>query len=93
MEVSRSSVDIHLEAGKTRPSIDPTTAILSIIREVARNFELDEGAVRIVPIDIIRDSVRSRGYSDTQLQSCLVAFDECNIWSVSSDGTTLKIFN
>jgi hypothetical protein len=40
-------------------------------------------------LDLIRQRVRRRGYSDEQLQRCLVDFDTFNVWRVSSDGTDL----
>lgn len=91
MEVSRSSVDIHFDRVKPRET-DPTTRILGLVRDLSRSLEVEDG-VRSVPMDLIRETVRSRGFSDEQLQQCLVAFDQCNIWTVSQDGTTLKIFN
>lgn len=92
MEVSRSSVDIHLDRQRPREA-DPVARILSLVRNLARNVSEDESKARTLSMDVIRESVRGAGFSDEQLQQCLVAFDQCNIWSISSDGTALKIFN
>lgn len=91
MEVSRSSVDIHLDRIKPRES-DPTTRILGLVRDLSRSVSPEDG-VRGVPMDVIRDTVRTHGFTDEQLQQCLVALDQCNIWTISPDGTTLKIFD
>lgn len=91
MDVSRSSVDIHLDTkGRAggRTKTDPISAILTLIRDLSETFE-----GRVVPMDRVRDAVRGRGFTDQQLQQCLVAFDECHIWSLSPDGTSLRIFN
>lgn len=91
MDVSRSSVDLHLERGRPR-EMDPVTRILGLIRDLSHGQQSADG-VRHVPMDVIRERVRTAGFSDAQLQQCLVAFDQCNIWTVSPDGTSLKIFN
>jgi DNA replication licensing factor MCM7 len=84
MEVSRCSVDIHLD--RHNGVIDPTTRILALVRELTRGEPS-------VSMEVVRDAVRARGFTDTQLQECLVAFDQCNIWSLSPDGTTLRILD
>lgn len=98
MEVSRSSVDIHLERGKSRDS-DPISKILSIIRDLSHHHHhhqhptSDDSGAKSLPMDLVRDTVRGKGFSDEQLQQCLVAFDQCNIWSLNAEGTELRIFN
>lgn len=91
MDISRSSVDLHLERARPKDN-DPTTRILGLVRELS-NAQANTDGVRMVPMDIIRERVRGAGFSDEQLQQCLVAFDQCNIWTVSADGTILKVFN
>lgn len=98
MQISRTSVDVHLDRAslaRRRHQADPTSQIMALIRDLAREQgELDEeNGVRIVSMDRVRDLVKTRGFTDQQLQQCLVAFDECHIWSLSPDGTRLRIFN
>lgn len=108
MECSRSSIDIHLDSrssSQTRKgSQDPTTKILSLIRDLASAYENAttttattgagaSGGARTVPMDLVREHIRTRGFTDDQLQQCLVAFDQCNIWSLTADGCNLRIFN
>lgn len=112
MECSRSSIDIHLDSrsSQTRKggSQDPTTKILSLIRDLASAYENatttttnanastatgPSGGARTVPMDLVREHIRTRGFTDDQLQQCLVAFDQCNIWSLTADGCNLRIFN
>lgn len=95
MELSRSSVDVHLDRMSRggRAEGDPITKILSLIRDLSLAIDADASGVRSVPMDLIREQIRGRGFSDEHLQHSLIAFDQCNIWSVSPDGTTLKIFN
>lgn len=47
----------------------------------------------ILPMDLIRDRAHQAGFSDEQLQRCLIDFDEANVWNVTEDGTALKIIN
>ena len=44
-------------------------------------------------MDLIRDRAHQAGFSDEQLQRCLIDFDEANVWNVTEDGTALKIIN
>lgn len=105
MECSRNSIDVHLDSQSShrKSHQDPTTKILSLIRDLASAYEnatsttgstgADTGAARTVPMDLVREHIRTRGFSDDQLQQCLVAFDQCNIWSLTPDGCNLRIFN
>lgn len=110
MDVSRASVDVHLDerASRARAENEPITRILALIRDMAHAVEPDfvptgsstsdhrkslSSASHSVPMDAIREQVRANGFTDEQLQQCLVAFDQCNIWTISQDGTRLRIFN
>lgn len=103
MEVSRSSIDVHLDrsSARNRQSADPVSQIVALIRELARELDCkpddnsnnDDGGCRVVPMDRVRELIRGRGFTDQQLQQCLVALDECHVWSLSPDGVTLRIFN
>lgn len=109
VDVSRASIDIHLAAaaaglGKGSDSrstlADPLTRCLSLIRDLAAVYEGPEGSgltstesIRVLPMSMVRERVKASGFSDEHLQQCLVTFDQCNIWSISEDGTLLSIFN
>lgn len=71
---------------------DPVTRIYALIRDLANSpTAMDTDNAKQVPMDTIRELVRSRGFTDEQLQQCLQEFDQCNIWSAA--GNTLKIYN
>jgi DNA replication licensing factor MCM7 len=95
MEVSRASVDCHLErSARARVEGDPLTRIYALIRDLAaRSPAAADGAPKELPMDAIRELVRARNFSEEQLQACLAEFDQCNIWALSPGGASLKIYN
>ena len=95
MEVSRSSVDIHMDRSHRNGGIaeNPLGKILALIRDLSLQVEEVDENGRRVSMDAIRDAVHARGFTDSQLQQCLVSFDELNIWHVAPDGRSLLVYN
>jgi DNA replication licensing factor MCM7 len=95
IEVSRSSVDTHLDrAARHKVEGDPSTRIFALIRDLARaTGAVDDGSAKTLPMESVLELVRARGFSEEQLQQCLAEFDQCNIWSLAPNGATLKIYN
>lgn len=95
IDISRSSVDSHLDkTARSKVDGDPVTRIYALIRDLANsNFSMETDNAKELPMESIRELVRARGFSDEQLQQCLTEFDQCNIWAVSPNGTSLKIYN
>ncbi len=94
IEVSRSSVDSHLDkTGRSKIDADPITRIYSLIKDLSNARTSDGENAKEIQMDLIREAIRSRGFSDEQLGQCIDEFDKCNIWSLSSNGSVLKIFN
>lgn len=44
-------------------------------------------------MEFVRERVKGRGFSDEQLQQCLVEFDGFNVWRIAEDGTMLQFIN
>lgn len=73
---------------------DPVTRIYALIRDLASGTASDSADnAKTLAMETIRELVKARGFSDDQLQQCIQEFDQCNIWSVSPNGATLKIYN
>ncbi|KGG50772.1 DNA replication licensing factor Mcm7 [Mitosporidium daphniae] len=91
IRMSQALVDFLLQ----RYPADPISKIYAIIRDLAKAIqtEYNSGAPIQLPIDIIRESIQSAGYSETQLQSCLSMFDRASVWSLSENGQRLVILN
>lgn len=68
--------------------------LYSLIKRISLTSSetVDEGAIKIVPMYVIRAGAHSAGFTDEQLQQCLVDYDMVDAWSVSDDGTLLKIY-
>lgn len=81
---------------RNRQPSDPMSRIYSIIRDLAQSFNIEVSNVDLpiqLSIDVIRDSVHSAGFSESQLQSCLSMFDRASVWSLSENGQRLVILN
>jgi hypothetical protein len=90
MEVSRSSIDIHLITKHSRDmrSVDPSVRIYALIRDLAK-----AQSASTLSMQVIKDLVNVKGFSDKELQQCLIFFDDLNVWSVSNDGVSLTLIN
>lgn len=95
METSRGSIDSHLmindSAARQRHidnnTADPSVKIYALIRDLVNVHS----GTRAVSMELVRERVRAKGFSDEQLQACLVALDD--LWTVSRDGTILTMIN
>lgn len=110
MEVSRSSIDIHLDrSARHKVEGDPITKIYALIRDLANRTALSESGSKelsydqhyhdyfshffLCSIETIRELVKGRNFTEEQLQNCLSEFDQCNIWGLNANGSTLTIYN
>ena len=85
VSVERLDVDDSNSNGNRKRRIDQMTSDPSVkIYTLIKNLQTTGGSVNM---DAVRDSVREAGYTDAQLQACLVALDD--LWIVSDDGTKL----
>lgn len=103
LDASRASVLLSGNAHVTK--MDPVTKIYSIIRDLCSSEGIATAGssssssssssfeVKEVQMESVRDKVRAGGFSEAQLQETLRLFDQASVWSVSSDGRRLVIYN
>lgn len=92
LQVSRSSVDIHRSNQQNSRHRDleatPTTRCYRVICELAASTDS-----KILPLTLIREKCKSRGFTPEVVESCLDEFDRLNIWAIQRGTDTLQIYN
>ncbi|QLL32593.1 hypothetical protein HG536_0D01150 [Torulaspora globosa] len=67
---------------------NPTTKIFNIIKKLAQ--ESGNEFRQALPYETIVKTVRSRGFTMVQLNSCIQEYSYLNVWHLINDGTQLK---
>jgi DNA replication licensing factor MCM7 len=100
LQVSRSSIDIHRVSQQNSRHRDleasPTTRCYRAICELALdpNCLLSSGTEnKILPLGLVREKCKSRGFTPEVVDNCLEEFDRLNIWAIQRDSDTLQIYN
>lgn len=73
---------------KNQEEENPTTKIFNIIKKMAQ--ELGNDFRQALPHETIVKTVRSRGFTMVQLNSCIQEYSYLNVWHLINDGTMLK---
>lgn len=84
---SRSSV-----YGKEEKKKNPTSDIFGIIRDISGDGDV-YSQVKRVEINDIKHEVFSKGFTNQQLEECLLQYQEFGIWKISENQEFLEIFN
>ncbi|CCH44358.1 DNA replication licensing factor [Wickerhamomyces ciferrii] len=88
LEVARSSFEINSNHKRNHES--PKTKIYQIIKNLATR---DEVFKKTLSIQLIKDAVISRGFTELQLTDCLDEYNTLGIWQYINDGEDLYFLN
>lgn len=69
---------------------DPMSRIYGLILDLPCHET--ENCLREVSMELVRERVKSRGFTDAQLNQCIEEFDRLGVWSVQN-GNRLQIYN
>lgn len=94
-DMANAPIIFHFFLSRQAKEPSVVAKLYSLIKRISLTSPevLDEGAIKTVPMYIIRSGAHAAGFTDEQLQQCLVDYDLANAWSVSDDGTLLKIYS
>ena len=65
--------------------MDPDSAIFNIIKEMSS--KVDGSMTPTVSLGDIRERIIAKGYTETQLDSCLRSYERDEIWVTNADNT------
>lgn len=73
---------------KNQEEENPTTKIFTAIKKMAQ--ESGDEFKKALPYETIVKTIRSRGFTMTQLNTCIQEYSYLNVWHLINDGSTLK---
>ncbi|CCH57859.1 hypothetical protein TBLA_0A00580 [Henningerozyma blattae CBS 6284] len=86
VRVSKES--LYQETNKSIEDENPTTKIFTIIRKMVQ--ESGSANKKVLPYDTIIKTVRARGFTTAQLNSCIQEYSYLNIWHLTNENTILR---